>query len=159
MSEPDLQISKVKSVVDLADKHSLAELTVTEGDLTIVVKRTRPQVPATSEPNAQVHYLEEPEELEAALEADQPEQIAEDLYEVVAPLVGVFYRTPTPDAPNFVEIGDVVEVGQELALIEAMKVFSPVPSDVAGEIVDLPVKNGTLVHQGDILVRIRISVS
>ena len=93
-------------------------------------------------PAAAPEYIEEPEG---------------DIYNIVAPLVGVFYRAPAPDAPPFVEVGDIVEVGMEIGLIEAMKVFSPIPSEVAGEVVAVPASNAGLVQQGEILVRIRVA--
>lgn len=157
MLEPDMQVSKVKTVVDLADKHHLAELTVTEGDLTITVRRAGPPQVTQVVPVAGVHQVEEYEETELADIVEEIVAIDEDIHEIVAPLVGVFYRAPSPDSPNFVEVGDVVEIGQEVGLIEAMKVFSPVPSEVAGQIVEIPVNGGQLVHQGDVLVRIRLT--
>jgi len=151
-----MQVSKVKTVVDLADKHHLAELTITEGDLTITVRRAGPPQVAQVMPVAGVHHIEEIEEAELA-DIVEEAVVDEDIHEIVAPLVGVFYRAPSPDSPNFVEVGDVVEIGQEVGLIEAMKVFSPVPSEVAGQIVEIPVNGGQLVHQGDVLVRIRLT--
>ncbi len=71
--------------------------------------------------------------------------------------MGVFYRAPAPDAPAFVEVGDVIEVGTEVGLIEAMKVFSPIPSEVAGEVVEIPGQNGKLVREGEVLVRVRVT--
>ena len=55
------------------------------------------------------------------------------------------------------EVGDVIEVGSEVGLIEAMKVFSPIPSEVAGEVIAISSQNGKLVQQGEVLVRVRVS--
>ena len=77
--------------------------------------------------------------------------------DIVATLVGVFYRAPSPDAAPFVEVGDEVEIGSEVGLIEAMKVFSPIPSEVAGTVFAIPAQNGKLVQAGDVLVRVKIS--
>jgi acetyl-CoA carboxylase biotin carboxyl carrier protein len=66
--------------------------------------------------------------------------------------MGVFYRSPDRDAPPFIEVGDMVEVGQVVGLIEAMKVFSEVPSEVAGRVLEIPARSGTLVQPGDPLV-------
>jgi acetyl-CoA carboxylase biotin carboxyl carrier protein len=74
------------------------------------------------------------------------------LIRVEAPLMGVFYRTSSPDDPPFVEVGDTVEVGQVIGLIEAMKVFSEVPSEVGGRVREIPAKNAMLVQPGDTLV-------
>jgi acetyl-CoA carboxylase biotin carboxyl carrier protein len=66
--------------------------------------------------------------------------------------MGVYYRSPSPGEPAFVEIGDHVAIGDPIGTIEAMKVFSEVISEVAGVIVAIPAENGNLVHSGDSLV-------
>ncbi len=66
--------------------------------------------------------------------------------------MGVFYRSPAPGSPPFVEIGDSVEKNQPIGMIEAMKVFSEVLADHAGKVVALPAENGKLVHPGDTLI-------
>ena len=69
-----------------------------------------------------------------------------------SPMVGVFYRSPSPDDPPFVQVGDFVKVGQPIGLIEAMKVYSEVPSEVSGRVVEMPVESGKLVQQGQPLI-------
>ena len=71
---------------------------------------------------------------------------------VRAPIMGVYYRSPSPGEPAFVEVGDHVAIGDPIGTIEAMKVFSEVISEVAGVIVAIPAENGKLVHSGDSLV-------
>lgn len=71
---------------------------------------------------------------------------------VVAPIMGVYYRSPSPGEPPFVEIGDHVSAGDPIGTIEAMKVFSEVISEVSGVIVAIPAENGKLVHAGDSLI-------
>jgi acetyl-CoA carboxylase biotin carboxyl carrier protein len=67
---------------------------------------------------------------------------------VLAPLTGVFYRSPSPDAPPYVEVGDSVEPGNVLCVLEAMKLFNEIQSDDAGKIVRIVPDNGELVSQG-----------
>lgn len=71
-----------------------------------------------------------------------------------APLTGTFYRAGSPDAPPMVEVGDTVEEGQPVGLIEAMKVFSEVAADRPGVIVEITAQNGKLVQHGDVLMYI-----
>lgn len=71
---------------------------------------------------------------------------------VSAPIMGVFYRSPSPGEPPFVEIGDHVSAGDPIGSIEAMKVFSEVISEVTGVVVAIPAENGKLVHAGDSLI-------
>jgi len=87
-------------------------------------------------------------EAEAALSANQ--------VIIEAPMVGVFYRSTQPGAPPLIEVGDHVEVGQPIGLIEAMKVFSEIPSEYAGTVVRITDKNGQLVRQGEPLVYLRL---
>lgn len=68
---------------------------------------------------------------------------------VVAPLTGVFYRASSPDIPPFVEVGDRIEIGDVLCVLEAMKLFNEIQSDYAGRIVRIVPGNGELVSQGE----------
>ena len=165
MGKLDIDISQIKKLVELVEKHNLEELTVEEADLSITVKgraaaRPRPVVLHTTESAPVAHALqpeehhEEADEEEEADESD--EELEGDIVDIVSPLVGVFYRTPTGDSPAFVEVGDQIEVGTDIGLIEAMKVFSPIPSEIAGVVVAVPAENGKLVQQGDVLVRVRV---
>ena len=67
-------------------------------------------------------------------------------------MVGVFFRSPTPEDPPFVNVGDIISVGQTIGLIEAMKVYSELPSELAGRILEIPAVNGKLVQQGQPLI-------
>jgi biotin carboxyl carrier protein len=71
---------------------------------------------------------------------------------VLAPIMGVYYRSPSPGEPPFVEVGDHVTAGDPIGTIEAMKVFSEVISEVTGVVVGIPADNGKLVHAGDSLI-------
>ena len=156
MEKLDIDISQVKKLVELVEAYNLEELTIEEADLSITVKghvvRAAPQMMVQAGEAAAEVYEEsvEVEEVPAA------EVLEGNIVDITSPLVGVFYRAPAPDSPNFVEIGDVIEVGSEVGLIEAMKVFSPIPSEIAGEVVDIPVENGKLVREGEVLIRIRV---
>ncbi len=70
-------------------------------------------------------------------------------------MVGTFYRSPEPEAPSFVNVGDKVEKGQTLCIVEAMKLMNEIESDVAGEVVDILVENAGMVEYGQIMFVIR----
>lgn len=159
MRKLDIDVDEIKKLLELVEKHGLDELMVEEGDLSIAIKsRSLATVPATTQPAEQIvsvsdeTILVEPSIAEHSVEESQEEGI----FNITAPVVGVFYRAPAPDAPPFVEVGDFIEVGTEVGLIEAMKAFSPIPSEVAGEVIEIPAENGKLVQQGDVLVRVRV---
>lgn len=87
--------------------------------------------------------------------AAAPAAPQEELYTVKAPMVGTFYRAPAPDAPPYVQVGDRVEKGQVLCIIEAMKLMNEIEAEVAGEIVDILVENAQPVEYGQPLFLIR----
>lgn len=161
MNNLDVDVSQVKKLVELVEEHNLAELTVEDSDLSITVKGPASQPPAAMvvQAGAAVQPAEavgEPEEAQEEIAGAAQPRFEGTIVDITAALVGVFYRAPAPDAPNFVEVGDSIEVGTEVGLIEAMKVFSPIPSEIAGVVVDIPGQNAKLVHQGEVLVRVRV---
>ncbi|MGD8377914.1 MAG: acetyl-CoA carboxylase biotin carboxyl carrier protein [Acidobacteriota bacterium] len=74
---------------------------------------------------------------------------------ITSPMVGTFYRAPSPNADAFVEVGDTVQPGQVVCIVEAMKLMNEIEADRAGEIVEIPVANGQPVEFGETLFRIR----
>jgi acetyl-CoA carboxylase biotin carboxyl carrier protein len=82
-------------------------------------------------------------------------ELEEKLHEVKSPIVGTFYESPSPGAPPFVKVGDQVEVGQVLCIVEAMKLMNEIESDVAGEVVRRIASSGQPVEYGQPLFAIR----
>lgn len=80
---------------------------------------------------------------------------APSLVPLPSPMVGVFYLAPSPGEPNFVEIGDRIERGQTIGLIEAMKVFNEITAETSGTLVETPVGNGQLVETGQPLMLLK----
>lgn len=160
MGKLDIDVNEVKKLVELVEKHHLEELTVEHADVAITVKGKSAQpvvsVAPTHLQTAQVHEIAD-HEIEVAEEIEPSPVVEGNIVDIVAPLVGVFYRAPAPDAPACVEVGETIEVDSEVGLIEAMKVFSPILSEIAGEVVEIPGENGKLVREGDVLVRVRIN--
>lgn len=76
------------------------------------------------------------------------------LVEVTSPMVGTFYRAPAPDADPYVEVGDHVEVGQTLCILEAMKLMNELEAEVSGTIKEIAVENGEPVEYGQVLFRV-----
>ncbi len=77
------------------------------------------------------------------------------LHEIKSPLVGTFYRSPSPDSPTFTEVGRVVRAGQVLCIVEAMKLMNEIESDIDGTVEEIVVSNGQPVEYGEVLFRIR----
>ena len=163
MTDFGISPEDVRRLAQLVEKNGLSELRYEEGDLRITLRtaafyrRDAPSIlsapPAVSVTPEDAFGAPDMEEDEAD-DGDGafPSRDAGDLLRVEAPLMGTFWRAPDRDAPPFVEVGDMVEVGQVIGLIEAMKVFSEVPSEVAGRVLDIPARSGALVQPGDPLV-------
>ncbi len=91
----------------------------------------------------------------AAASAETPAAATEKLHEVKSPIVGTFYDSASPGAPTFVKVGDQVEVGQVLCIVEAMKLMNEIESDVAGEVIQRIAATGQPVEYGQPLFAIR----
>ena len=85
----------------------------------------------------------------------EPAESSEDLHLVKSPIVGTYYSAPSPSAPPFANVGDEVEVGQALCIIEAMKLMNEIEAELAGEIVRIHPENGQPVQYGDALFTVR----
>jgi len=163
MGKLDIDVNEIKKLVELVEKHHLEELTVEYADVSVTVKgkASKPVIPAITPAghSAASEAASAPVEHEAqeTIAFEQSAIHAGNIFDIVAPLVGVFYRAPASDAPPCVEVGDAIEVGTQVGLIEAMKVFSSIPSEVAGEVVEILGQSGKLVHEGDVLVRVRLA--
>ena len=150
----------LRHLARLVAENGLSELTVAEGDLTLTVKAAFEAAPLAPQVvtavQAHPHVLspaQTPAYSETAVIAPAaPPARAATAVALESPMVGVFYRSPSPEDPPFVSVGDFVRVGQPIGLIEAMKVYSEVPSEVSGRVTETPVESGKLVQQGQPLI-------
>lgn len=159
LSDFELIPEAVRRLTRLVEENGLSELRYEEGDLKITLRtasylRAAPVsiVAPVAPVAANVSFAAEVVLPDASSGAAEETEEDSSLLRVEAPMMGVFYRAPALDTPPFVEIGDTVEIGQTIGLIEAMKVFSEIPSEVAGRVKDIPAKSGALVQPGDPLV-------
>lgn len=91
----------------------------------------------------------------AAPAAPPPAEAEEKLHIVKSPIVGTYYESPSPGSPPFVKPGDILEVGQVLCIVEAMKLMNEIECDIAGELVKILVKNGQPIEYGQDLFAVR----
>jgi acetyl-CoA carboxylase biotin carboxyl carrier protein len=158
---------ELKELIEFLIEKDIAEFELERGDVKVRIKRAGEQVvvhghgepryfaaPAVSaSPEARVAPVAAPP---AAAPAPAAEPAPEEgLHVVKSPIVGTFYEAPSPGAPPFVKVGDSVEVGQVLCIVEAMKLLNEIESDVAGEIVKKLVVNGQPIEYGQELFVIR----
>ena len=128
----------LRELLEIMHEHDLDTIKIKLGDAIYELSRRQAALahPAVATPSA-------PREAAAA-----PAPGA-NVTRVLAPLTGVFYRSPSPDAAAYVEVGDRVETGDVLCVLEAMKLFNEIQSDYAGTIARIIPENGELVSQGD----------
>ncbi|MDC0277682.1 acetyl-CoA carboxylase biotin carboxyl carrier protein [bacterium] len=126
-------------------------------DFRLEVRRNLP-VTTVAAPVASAPIAPPPDSSAVELSAGTPPPAAgsrSDLLEVTAPMVGTFYRAPAPGEPSFVEIGTRIGVGQTICILEAMKLMNELESELAGEVVEILVDNGTPVEFGQVLMRVK----
>ncbi len=146
-----MDIRKVKKLIELLDESGIAEIEITEGDEGVRISRYGPQVAAP------VAAALPPAAVAAAAPVPAPAspvamaEAEEDGHVVMAPMVGTFYTASTPGSPAFVQVGDRVEVGDTLCIVEAMKMMNQIEAEVAGTIKSIRVQNGEPVEYGQIL--------
>ncbi len=149
-----MNTKEIQALLELVDQFDIEEFEMERSGVRIRIRKgssgSHLQTKATVEAGEDASLSPSEEAPEPVL--DQ----AEDLYVFRAPIVGTFYNAPKPDAEPFLHIGDSVESGSVLCIIEAMKIFNQIESDAAGEIVRILVENGQPVEYGEALFEIRL---
>lgn len=149
-----MNIKEIKELIALMNENNLVELEI-EREGTKIRLRKSPsgtfEAATTETPVlSKVSHVQKPE-LSPSSAQEKPQKI---LIPIKAPMIGTFYRSPGPDAKPYVEIGHVVEVGQVVCVIEAMKLMNEIKSEVKGKIVEILVENARPVEYGQALFMI-----
>ena len=149
-----MDLRKLKKLIDLVEESGIAELELTEGEEKVRISRQ----PAGGQPQF-MPYMQQPmmhmapAATSAAIApvADNPAPAAPVIegHVVKSPMVGTFYRAPSPDAKSFVDIGSSISAGDTLCIIEAMKLLNEIEADHSGVIKAILVENGQPVEYGE----------
>jgi len=147
---------ELKVYADFMKEYDLEYLEVRKGDFSLILgkKGAMSQKEKGSRPIERIGKTVNEEEI--LEEFKQPSQQLEDVVYIKAPLVGVFYRAPSPESPPFVEVGSMVNKGDTLCIIEAMKVMNEIKSDYDGVIKEILVENAKPVEYGQVLFVIQL---
>jgi len=159
---------ELKELIEFLIEKDIAEFELERGDVKVRIKRAAEVLPSPAGVPAPqfavhpTHAAPAPAVETARAGAIESEAISEaapavaaNLQVVRSPIVGTYYEAPSPGAPPFVKVGDVVGVGQVLCIVEAMKLMNEIEADVAGEIVRKLVANGQPIEYGQELFHIR----
>lgn len=159
----DLDLKDIKAIIDLMRKNSLSEFELERQDFKIKLKRgNNGPLVSTEEPNA-ITYVVPPAALPASVPVVAPAPAAAaapaapSLQEIKSPMIGTFYRAPSPESPSYVEVGTEVNPETVVCLIEAMKVMNEIKAEVKGVVTHILVENAKPVEFGQPLFRIRPS--
>ena len=150
-----MDLEKVKQLIELLEEKGLSEIFIRDGDQVIrIVKHDYSVIPAANFPIAAPSTQAKSIESQKPSTTEQGQEVATGLHEIKSPIVGTFYRRPSPEQPPYVEVGDIVEPGQVLCIVEAMKVMNEITSDIRGRIVEILVEDAHPVEYGQVLFRI-----
>jgi acetyl-CoA carboxylase biotin carboxyl carrier protein len=159
-----VNLDELERILAVMNQHGLEEFEYESGDLRIRLRKPAAPVRPAGRSAAPADILA-PGPEHAASPAEAPaspsassaaadSSHADDFHVVKSPIVGTFYAAPSPDAQPFVRVGDRVESGQALCIIEAMKLMNEIESDVAGEVIRIFVESGQAVEYGEPLFSI-----
>jgi acetyl-CoA carboxylase biotin carboxyl carrier protein len=141
--------SLVRQIHDLASalrNTDVGELDLTEDGVRIYIKRQMKPTVIAPRPAAR---REEYQEADPAPPPPDPGAA------ILAPLTGMFYTASSPSAPNFASVGETVQAGQVICIVEAMKVFNEIKSEISGVVTAIVAQNGQLVQKGEPLIRVK----
>ena len=144
-----MDIRKIKKLIELVEESGITELEVQEEEGTVRISRAAPAVaPAAIQyAAAPVAPVATPAAAPAAAPAEAPAAAAEvSGHQVRSPMVGTFYRSPSPEAKAFVEVGQTVKIGDALCIVEAMKMMNRIEADKAGVVKAILVNDGEAVE-------------
>lgn len=154
LSSSAVNLDWIRQLVALVEQEDLSELIISQGEVTIIIRGRsyRPNVLLVGS-SAPVNQTTISETQTETFETEGHSSTIPDerLFHITSPLRGVFYSRPRPDAPPFVTVRSEVEPEQVVALVEAMKFFNEVKSEVHGIVREILVKDGQLVKHGDTL--------
>ncbi|NPA41557.1 MAG: acetyl-CoA carboxylase biotin carboxyl carrier protein [Aquificae bacterium] len=147
----------IRELIDLVKNSNIRSIKIESSEGKIVIETHRGET-APHRPPKKPQSLEDFKHQEVLPPSEDIKEEEKELHVIKSPLVGTFYRSPSPGAPPFVEVGDIVSPGQVLCIIEALKVMNEIESDVRGRVEKILVENGETVEYGQPLFLINTDI-
>ncbi len=153
-----MDIKQIQELIKFVSKSGVNEVSIEQEEFKITIKTNQAPTFVTANiptaiptqsiaiPSAELPPVEVTNTVGAKPEASTKAEETSNLVTIKSPMIGTFYRSPSPDKPLFVNVGDEVKVGQVVCIIEAMKLFNEIESDVSGRIVKVLVENASPVE-------------
>ncbi|MGE4358043.1 MAG: acetyl-CoA carboxylase biotin carboxyl carrier protein [Candidatus Omnitrophota bacterium] len=144
-----MDIKEIKELINLMNDHNLVEIEIEKEGKKIRLKKDS-LYGSTGPVIIKEKFQESTSPNSAFTSESRPEASPENskIIQVKSPMIGTFYRSPHPDAPPFVEVGDIVEPGKVLCIIEAMKLMNEIKAEIKGKIIEVLINNGDPVEFG-----------
>lgn len=146
-----MNLKEIKELIKMLDETDICELNLESAGVKVAIKKSGYTAPAAHEMPVTAAVKPATVEVPAETTQEKAAELKENLVPVVAPMVGTFYRAPSPDAAPFVELGQEVAEGEPLCIIEAMKLMNEIECEVKGRVVEILVENGQPVEYGQTL--------
>ncbi len=152
-----MDLNLVKKLIKILENSQLTDLEIEEGGTRIKIAKN---IQLTQAPQNLVSYVQHPvqNQPEQPKSEDKKQSFSDDdskLHAIKSPIVGTFYRAPSPEADPYVQVGDTISAGTVLCIVEAMKLMNEIESDVSGKIVKILVENGKPVEYNQTLFLIQ----
>ncbi|MGL4988503.1 MAG: acetyl-CoA carboxylase biotin carboxyl carrier protein [Cetobacterium sp.] len=149
-----LDLENIKKLAKSIDEHNLSEISVEINGTKLVMKKEEVKNTVVEQ---KIKYIEEADKSNSDLFQLSSEESVEEIegLEILSPMVGTYYSAPSPDSDAFVKLGDKIEVGDTICIVEAMKMMNEVKSTVAGTVVSIKAADGKNVKKGEILFLVK----
>ncbi len=147
-----MDFKQIQDLIKLINDSNIGEVSIEQKDFKLTIKQKEEQVTQVMAPMAHMNYgnLPQPALPPTGADTTMPpagqSPASANTVMIKSPMIGTFYRRPSPDKPNFIEIGDEVSTGKVVCIIEAMKLFNEIESEVSGKIVKILVENASPVE-------------
>ena len=148
-----MELKEIQNLIKFVAKSGASEVKLEMKDVKITIKTgagktetTIIQQPVAAQPMVAQPVVSAPVTVSAPVETVTPEEDTSKFIEIKSPIIGTLYRKPSPDKPVFVKVGDTVEVGDVVCIIEAMKLFNEVESEISGKIVKVLIDDSSPVE-------------
>ena len=143
-----MDLRKLKTLIDLVSDSNVSELEITEAEGKVRIVKSPGATMMMQQPVMAVAGVPATPPITGAMSATELTPVAEAIHAVKSPMVGTFYRSASPGAKPFVEVGDIVKEGDTICIIEAMKILNEIESDKSGVVRKILCENGQAVEYG-----------
>lgn len=151
-----IELDYIEKLVEMVSEKELTELTVEDGEQAVIIRKEKEIITAatTTMPVSSVAAQQQVTQQSAPAQEESKKEESSNLVKITSPMVGTFYKSPSPGAAPFTEVGKTVNSGQVVCIIEAMKLMNEIESEVSGKVAKICVEDGQPVEFGQTLMLI-----